>query len=333
MRRLAPLAGLLLIGVLALVAGGCGGTGSTSARAAVRSPFGHELPPGPPIPIPGDSLAARERHALARLLAHHPVVVHGGRARREVALTFDDGPGPYSRRILRLLRRRHVPATFFIVGQMIGFFRPALVAERRSGESLGDHTVGHVQLNRYDAKGQRAEIAPVAGYLGARLFRPPYRLYDRRTVRITRRLGLLTILWDVESDDWQRPGVRVIVRNVLRGVRPGSIVGLHDAGGDRSQTLAALPAIVSTLRCRGYRFVTVPRLLTDDPPGARAPVRSRHAHRHQRGRAHRCGGQRRRGARAARARAHRARSARARRGRGLGARQRGGGARRRRGAG
>jgi peptidoglycan-N-acetylglucosamine deacetylase len=317
MRRLAPTAGLLVLGALLLLAvTGCGGT--ARARRVPPSLFGHVLKPGPPLVIPDHSLAARERRAIRLLLARHPVIAHGGRARREVALTFDDGPGPYTARILRLLQRRHVPATFFVVGQMIGFFKPALEAERRARAAIGDHTVGHVELTAYGAAGQRAQIAPVARYLGARLFRPPYRLYDARTVRIARSLGLLTILWDVDSDDWARPGVPTIVGNVLGAVKPGSIVGMHDAGGDRTQTLAALPSIITQLRCRGYRLVTVPRLLADDPPGSRAPLRSGHAHRAQRRRAHGCGGRSHRRAHAPRARAHPARGARAGGGRRVG---------------
>ena len=74
------------------------------------------------------------------------------------------------------------------------------------------------------------------------------------------------VLWDVDSRDWTRPGVGRIVRNVVSRVRPGSIVLLHDGGGLRWQTVAAVPAIVRALRARGFRFVTVPRMMRVDPP-------------------------------------------------------------------
>lgn len=79
---------------------------------------------------------------------------------------------------------------------------------------------------------------------------------------------MLTVLWSIDSEDYLKPGVDTIVRNVLGPARPGSIVLMHDAGGDRSETIAALPLIVQALRKRGYRFVTVPRLLLENPPPA-----------------------------------------------------------------
>jgi peptidoglycan/xylan/chitin deacetylase (PgdA/CDA1 family) len=77
---------------------------------------------------------------------------------------------------------------------------------------------------------------------------------------------MLMVLWSVDTQDYKRPGVGSIVRKALHGARPGSIILLHDAGGDRTQTVSALPAIVHGLRSRGYKLVTVPRLMLDDPP-------------------------------------------------------------------
>jgi peptidoglycan/xylan/chitin deacetylase (PgdA/CDA1 family) len=99
-----------------------------------------------------------------------------------------------------------------------------------------------------------------------RLFRPPYASFDRATLRLLREYRMLMVMWSIDSEDYTRPGAREIVRNVVEKARPGAIVLMHDAGGDRSQTVAALPAIVHKLRRRGYRFVTVPRMLLDDPP-------------------------------------------------------------------
>jgi peptidoglycan-N-acetylglucosamine deacetylase len=91
--------------------------------------------------------------------------------------------------------------------------------------------------------------------------------YDRRTVAIARRPGMLVVMWSVDSEDYTRPGRRAIVRNVLAGARPGAIVLMHDGGGPREQTVAALPAVIRRLRRRGFRLVTVPELL---PRGPRA---------------------------------------------------------------
>ena len=93
------------------------------------------------------------------------------------------------------------------------------------------------------------------------LLRPPYGIAPAGVVRIVRSLGLLTIQWDVDPADWSRPGASVIAQRVLSAVRPGSIVIMHDGGGDRSETVQALGTIVPTLLARGYHLVTVPRLL------------------------------------------------------------------------
>jgi peptidoglycan-N-acetylglucosamine deacetylase len=99
-----------------------------------------------------------------------------------------------------------------------------------------------------------------------RLFRPPYGMWNDATIDVLRRFRMLMVLWTVDTADYRRPGVKAIVRAAVSGARPGAIILLHDAGGNRSQTVAALPKIIAGLRTRGYRLVTVPRLLVDNPP-------------------------------------------------------------------
>ena len=101
-----------------------------------------------------------------------------------------------------------------------------------------------------------------------RLFRPPYGAYDRTTFTLLQRRRMLAVLWSIDSEDYTKPGAAAIVRNVVGNAHPGAIVLMHDGGGDRSETIAALAPIVHTLRGRGYRFVTVPRLLLENPPPA-----------------------------------------------------------------
>jgi peptidoglycan/xylan/chitin deacetylase (PgdA/CDA1 family) len=98
------------------------------------------------------------------------------------------------------------------------------------------------------------------------LFRPPYDYYNSTTLRILKRLGMLMTLWSVDTRDWTRPGTAAIIRSALSAARPGAIILMHDGGGDRSQTVAALPAIINGLRRRHYGFVTIPQLLRVDPP-------------------------------------------------------------------
>jgi len=192
--------------------------------------------------------------------------------RRVVALTFDDGPSPYTPWLLDELRRLHAPATFFVIGQQAWAHAWSLRRELALGMAVGDYTEAHRALAGRRAAVQRHDIAAVVPALTDRglprpqLFRPPYRLYDRTTLGVLRALGMVCVLWSVDPADWRRPGVAAIVRRTLAAVRPGAIVELHDGGGDRSQTVAAVPGIVRALRRRGYRFVTVPRLLALGAP-------------------------------------------------------------------
>jgi peptidoglycan/xylan/chitin deacetylase (PgdA/CDA1 family) len=215
-----------------------------------------------------------ENDAIDRTLAYTPFVRIAGSQHRELALTFDDGPGPYTPAIISILDRERVPATFFEVGFMEQYFHTSTTEIAASGDAIGDHTFAHVPMSRLSARGQRIELLAGAAALtryGApfpRLFRPPYGLWNSATVTLLHRYRMLMVLWTVDTGDYRRPGVKAIVRAALSGARPGAIILLHDAGGDRSQTVTALPRIIAGLRARGYRLVTVPRLLLDNPAPA-----------------------------------------------------------------
>jgi peptidoglycan-N-acetylglucosamine deacetylase len=221
------------------------------------------------------ALAAREtaaeNAAINRTLAYTPYVRIAGSQHREIALTFDDGPGPYTPKILAILDRRHVPATFFEVGVLERYFHGSTAAIVADGDAIGDHTEGHAAMSRLSVAGQRSQLLSDAlavqrrGAHFPRLFRPPYGLWNRTTLALLRRYRMLMVLWTVDTGDYRRPGVNAIVRTALDGARPGAIILLHDAGGERSQTVKALPRIIAGLRRRGYRLVTVPRLLLDNP--------------------------------------------------------------------
>jgi peptidoglycan-N-acetylglucosamine deacetylase len=272
----------LLVAVAVVVAASAaGGGGHRRASAPVRTVARvRSTPAATPRPHPVSRARRRllrERAAVARVLAYTPYVSVGSRRRREIALTFDDGPGPLTPRFVRLLERLRVPATFFVVGQQLNDFAAGLRAEVRGGFLVGDHTETHPLLSRLRPAAQlrelRDQIARVRRLDAPRpfLFRPPYGAFDRATLRLLHRLGLFMVLWTVDTEDYRRPGTGAIVRTALRGARPGAILLMHDAGGDRSQTLAALPAIVRRVRARHYRLVTVARLVRDDPPPRRQP--------------------------------------------------------------
>jgi peptidoglycan/xylan/chitin deacetylase (PgdA/CDA1 family) len=202
----------------------------------------------------------QESRAIDRALARTPFVRMAGRQHRLIALTFDDGPGPYTSALLAQLMRLRIPGTFFVVGYQLPAFAAALRREVDLGVPIGDHTVHHANLRGVRSAGQRAEILgwtrELAGYgvPAPRLFRPPYGAYDQTTHAILGRQRMLSVLWSIDSEDYTKPGVGAIVRNVVGSAKPGAIVLMHDGGGDRSATVASLDATIRSLERRGYRF-------------------------------------------------------------------------------
>lgn len=183
-----------------------------------------------------------------------------------VALTFDDGPSAYTAQVQAVLRSRHVPATFFTIGQRVPGMEPTLRSLLADGDELGNHTWTHATLSEGgpaatdELSRTNAAITAATGFTPC-LFRPPHGSVGADLVPRAGALGLATITWSVNSLDDSMPGTDTIRSRVLGAVKPGSIVLHHDGGGDRSQTVAALPAIIDTLKARGYRFVTISQLL------------------------------------------------------------------------
>ena len=198
-----------------------------------------------------------------------PRTIRNVHARGIVALTFDDGPDPkWTTQILAILRRAHVPATFFVIGQNAQD-HPGLVREEmRDGDVVGNHTYSHKDLSRIGAFHAGVEIlagaAVIEGITGQKpyLFRSPYGAGDMSSRRLggdqlANDAGLHAVAWNVDPQDWARPGAPSISRRVAEKIQERSIVLLHDGGGDRSQTVAALPQIISRLKHDQYLFTTV----------------------------------------------------------------------------
>jgi peptidoglycan-N-acetylglucosamine deacetylase len=228
--------------------------------------------------LAGGGASAKSKHKRPRpnpvdtVLGYTGYVLRGTRHRREIALTFDDGPSPYTPAILKILRRRHATATFFPIGQSINAYPKLLKRVRRRGYPIGDHTMthplmGHLPRGRQASELDRqAQLVRRGGGRTPRLFRPPDGSFDQDTLGLIRERRMLMVLWSVNPQDYFRPGTPAIVSRVLSAARPGAIVLMHDGGGDRSQTVAALPTIIRKLRARGFRLVTVPQMLRDAPP-------------------------------------------------------------------
>ncbi len=223
------------------------------------------------IQVDIDLLAALEhREVRFRLRRMQPIgcrdrgpspVLHGSRSRKQVALTFDDGPSAYTPKILDVLRRKHALGTFFDVGAAIPGEENLLRSILRGGHELANHSLAHELMpSRASMAVTTARIEEASGFRPC-LFRPPYGAYDSRVVDDASSLDMTTVNWDVDPQDWTTPGSEAIYQRVVSKTRPGSIVLMHDGGGNRSQTVAALPRIIKKLRHRGYRFTTVSRLL------------------------------------------------------------------------
>ncbi len=212
------------------------------------------------------------------MLAYTPAVTSGGSKGHELALTFDDGPGPYTQQLVGVLNKYHVHATFFAIGEEERYFSAGSSLELRSGDVIGNHTETHPMMATLSAHDQREELVEqiarieLLGGPRPRLFRPPYGSFDATTFHILRQLHLLMVLWSTDTSDYTLPGVQAIVQSALAGAHPGAIILMHDAGGDRSETIAALPAIIERLRKRGLEPVTIPQLMLDDPPPPGQPL-------------------------------------------------------------
>jgi cellulose synthase/poly-beta-1,6-N-acetylglucosamine synthase-like glycosyltransferase/peptidoglycan/xylan/chitin deacetylase (PgdA/CDA1 family) len=224
-------------------------------------------------PAPGSHPAA----APAAVTGGDPVIrVAGSYARsyampaRTVALTFDDGPDPtWTPKVLAVLRHYRVPGTFFLVGAHVASYPGLVKEELRGGDEVGSHTYTHTNLatagwrEDFELTLTQNALSGAAG-IRTRLLRMPYSsepdaltAADWRAGARAGRNGYLVVFTDLDTKDWARPGVAHIVAAAMPPGRRGVIIMFHDGGGDRAQTVAALPAIITQLRARGYRFTTV----------------------------------------------------------------------------
>ena len=245
-------------GTAPLPLAGAGGPGRLRGARRARErlelpgkPAGHRLPRLPPAAGAGGRL----HRGSGRLDTNGP------RGRKVVALTFDDGPSEYTPGFLRVLRDKHVNGTFFEIGQEMPGREATMRQILAEGNEIGDHTMNHVEYPGYSAdRRARARIQAYTHFKPC-LFRPPGGALDSSVISTAGSLGMRSITWDVDPMDWSTPGTGAIYSTIVDTTRPGSIILMHDGGGNRSETLAALPQVIDTLRSRGYSFETVTQLL------------------------------------------------------------------------
>jgi peptidoglycan/xylan/chitin deacetylase (PgdA/CDA1 family) len=198
------------------------------------------------------------------------IVLHGPE-RKEVALTFDDGPDDeWTPQVLRVLDRFGVKATFFVVGQRSERNPSVLRRIVREGHIVGNHSWNHPNLSKMTKEEVRSQlertdsvIRKVTGKT-TRLFRPPYGAISDIVVQEAVRLHKKMILWNVDSLDWMQLTARQVAANVLSHTQPGSFILMHSAGGAGESlqgTVDGLPIVIQSLRRLGYSFRTIPQLL------------------------------------------------------------------------
>jgi peptidoglycan/xylan/chitin deacetylase (PgdA/CDA1 family) len=210
---------------------------------APRTPHPARPDNSPPVQAPHKQ---RSRHG------DEPLAKRGG----TVYLTFDDGPSPYTPAILNVLRATHSTATFFELGVRQARHPKEAAQIRVEGSNIGNHTYNHPDLTRLGPRQIQWQLAH-----GPRssCVRPPYGATNRRLERILSREGLRQVLWTIDTRDWSRPGTKHIIAAATGpGVRAGSILLMHDGGGDRSETIAALPYIIAALQHQGYVVRGIP---------------------------------------------------------------------------
>jgi peptidoglycan/xylan/chitin deacetylase (PgdA/CDA1 family) len=181
-----------------------------------------------------------------------------------VALTFDDGPHPeFTPRILDILKQYGVRATFFELGMNAERYPDVTRRIVAEGHVIGNHTWDHKHLPKLDDEQFAYEIDHTTQVLeqvsGQEIVctRPPYGDADARIVQKLADRGQASVVWSQDSRDFEKPGADAIVRNALSGLRPGAIILMHDAGGNRDETIAALPRIIEGIRQRGFRIEPV----------------------------------------------------------------------------
>ena len=192
-------------------------------------------------------------------------LMHGDLTKKQIAITFDDGPHPkYTPKLLSILKANHVKATFFLVGMLAEKYPKLVRAESRAGHSIGDHTYHHVNLTQIPSAYVATEIDACGDVLkkitGRRthLFRPPGGDYNDQVAEVASALNYKIILWTDDPGDYSSPGEAVIMNRIMDKVTNGGIILIHDG---IQQTIDILPKVISNLRKKGYEFVTIDEML------------------------------------------------------------------------
>ena len=218
----------------------------------------------PPSPMPmNPNFRGRDGRISAEKLSYSSAAVGGG---KYIAMTFDDGPHPRNTpRLLDILKRRNVKATFYVVGPNAKRYPAIMQRIVAEGHEIGNHTMTHRKLRGLPDSVVKQELQETHDIIlqvtgkAPRSFRPPYGAFDTaQRQMIFNEFGYPTVLWNVDPEDWKRPGVSVVTRRLIDGARPGGILLAHDI---HSPTIDAMPSTLNGLLNRGYQFVTFSQLV------------------------------------------------------------------------
>ncbi|MDD5132270.1 MAG: polysaccharide deacetylase family protein [bacterium] len=188
-----------------------------------------------------------------------------------VALTFDDGPSKtYTPQVLAVLKKYNVKATFFMCGAQAQYYPDLVKQASADGHEIANHSFSHPNLFKNKSKRGAALVAEIVqmNHLVEKLtmikpayFRAPYNYMGLETIKAVNDAGLIYVSWTFSVKDWERPAPAVMVEAFNKRLIPGSIVLLHDGGGNRANTVAALSGMIESAKKKGYRFVTLGELL------------------------------------------------------------------------
>jgi peptidoglycan/xylan/chitin deacetylase (PgdA/CDA1 family) len=193
------------------------------------------------------------------------------RKQKCVALTIDDGPSPYSEKVLTILKKKNVKATFFLMGKKVKLYPNAVKHMAEQGHLVQNHSYSHPEFWKMSADQITSQLKRTNKLIKAQtgktpiLFRPPYGETNATIRKVGKQLKMAQILWDVDPNDWRDQDTDLVVKRVLKKVKPGSIVLTHEL---YMTTLKAYPIIIDKLRAKGYVFVTVDQIIGAKPtPG------------------------------------------------------------------
>ena len=244
-----------------------GGMADPILAAAIRIPVGLEAPTWESVK-PKSNIPGWDRQIDATYFSIQT-------SKKVIAITFDDGPhGVNTPRLLDMLKKRKIKATFYVVGDMMkNTYAPPIMRRMvAEGHEVGNHSVTHANLSRQSDAVLRKELQVAHNMIlemtgvAPRTMRPPGgAIKNDQKKLMLKEFGYPTIMWSVDPEDWKKPGVSVVTSRLLNGVKPGGILLVHDL---HKSSVDAMPATLDALLSRGYKFVTVTELIMMDESGA-----------------------------------------------------------------